>query len=101
LTDLGGDPLNSISKLLLPFHPCFDAVATPSDRAVTPQPKALRRFAPPSSAVPFVDIGWVPKVKSNNTTTEQVNSSLMRWTTNRLATTLDSIRFAKEKMIAA
>jgi hypothetical protein len=89
LTDLGGDPLNSISKLLLPFHPCFDPVATPSDRAVTPQPKELRRLA-----YPVFRIWW-------NTTTEQVNSSLMRWTTNRLATTLDSIRFAKEKMIAA
>jgi hypothetical protein len=30
-------------------------------------PKALRCLAPPSSAVPFFDTGWVPKVKSNIT----------------------------------
>jgi len=32
LTDLDGNPLNSISKLLLPFHPCLNPVAAPSHR---------------------------------------------------------------------
>ena len=43
LTDLGGDPLNLISKLpLCPSLPY--PAAAPSHSTVTPQPKELRRF---------------------------------------------------------